>query len=149
MNEMAWSLENEERELKDWKVGIPAGYTVVHPVSTPESPFAGVGSRAILENLRGFRALFQGCGAAGAGLGFDDWLSAAGSPDLAHDMVVALDHALEVAEAFPPMAEADATELDALYVAIKGLTNLLKSDFFGPQSVLSLNLPAGVEGDTD
>lgn len=149
LNVLAWSLIYVEREVKDWKVGIPAGYTTSSPVTLPETPFAGIGAEALRENLEGFRALFQGCGENGEGLGFDDWLIDAGAEELAKDMLAALDKAREAAADFPSFEDATPEDLENLYQAIKALTNLLKSDFFGTGSVLNLKLPEGVASDTD
>jgi hypothetical protein len=149
LNVVAWSLIYVEREVKDWKLGIPAGVTMNAPVTSGESTFALGSSENVRKNLQGFRALFQGCGPNGEGLGFDDWLGEAGQPDLASDMIAALDTAEAAAAGFPPLEQASPQQLQELYAAVRGLTNLLKSDFFGPGSVLNLELPAGVEGDTD
>ncbi|HYO98167.1 MAG TPA: imelysin family protein [Polyangiaceae bacterium] len=149
MNVLAWSLVYVERELKDWKLGVPAGYTLTHPVSTPEAPYARVAIDNIRGNLRGFRSLFEGCGPAGEGLGFDDWLIKAEKEELARDMLLALRAAQAAADAFPRLDAATAEEIDSLYLAIKALTNLLKAELFGAGSALNLKLPAGVEGDTD
>jgi predicted lipoprotein len=149
LNVLAWSLIYAEREVKDWKVGIPAGYTTTSPVTLAETSFARVGTENLRQNLEGFRSLFQGCGPNGEGLGFDDWLSDAGAPELAGDMIVALEGARSAAENFPPFEQATPADLETLYQAIKALTNLLKSDFFGTGSVLNLKLPEGVASDTD
>jgi predicted lipoprotein len=149
MKVMAWALLYMEREVKDWKLGWPAGYTATAPVSVGEASFSGRGSEAIRANLRGFRALFQGCGADGEGLGFDDWLSEAGHGELATDIVTAWRTAQATADAHPRAAEATPAELDALYLAVKALTDLLKNDLFGAGSPLGLALPKGLEGDTD
>lgn len=149
LNVVAWSLVYLEREVKDWKLGVPAGYTVAAPIDGPESPYAGVATESIRANLRGFRSLFQGCGHDGEGIGFDDWLSAAGHPDLADEIVNAWKKAQEAADAFPSFHKASAEEVDTLYWAVKELTDLLKADLFGPGSPLNLKLPATVEGDTD
>ena len=149
LNVMAWSLLYLEREVKDWKVGVPAGLTMTHPVSVAEVTFSGTGTRALRENARGFRALFQGCGEHGEGLGFDDWLIDVGQEGLARDMLTALDTAQAALDAFPPIERASSSELAALYQALRGLTSLLKADFFGPGSTLNLKLPAGVASDTD
>lgn len=149
LNVMAWSLLYVEREVKDWKVGVPAGLTLTHPVSVPEATFARAGIQAIRENMRGFRALFQGCGPRGEGLGFDDWLIDVGQEELAQDMLAALDGAQAATEAFPSIEQASAAELANLYQALRGLTSLLKADLFGPGSSLNLKLPAGVASDTD
>ncbi len=149
MKVMAWSLVYLEREVKDWKVGIPAGYTLTHPVSGPETPHALMGTENIRANLEGFRRLFQGCGADGEGLGFDDWLAEAGHSQLANDTIDALDAAQALADVFPPLHEASQAELDELYQALRALTSLLKAEFFGAGSPLNLELPGGIEGDTD
>jgi uncharacterized protein len=149
LNVIAWSLLYIEKEVKDWKVGIPAGMTLTSPVSLAEGTYALSGISSIRENLRGFRALFQGCGEHGAGLGFDDWLNDAGQDQLARDMLAALDGAQAAADAFPPLEQASKRELEALYQALRSLTALLKADFFGPGSTLNLKLPAGVASDTD
>lgn len=146
---LAWSLVYAEREVKDWKVGIPAGYTLSHPVTSPESPYARVGIDNIRGNLSGFLALFGGCGEQGEGLGFDDWLVDAGHAELAGDMTRALHEALRVADTSPPLHEASPEEIETLYRALRDLTSLLKSEFFGAGSPLNLQLPGGVEGDTD
>ncbi len=146
---IAWSLVYAERELKDWKLGVPAGYTAIHPVGDAETPYARQGTENIRANLRGFRSLFQGCGADGEGLGFDDWLVEANHAELASDMIAAWEGAQRAADAFPALEDASASELEALYRAVKGLTDLLKNEFFGAGSPLNLQLPGGVEGDTD
>jgi predicted lipoprotein len=149
LNVLGFALIYVEREVKDWKLGIPAGYTLTHPVSGPETPFALLGIENIRGNLAGFRSLFEGCGPAGEGLGFDDWLNEAGHAELATDLLAALARAEAAAEAFPALHAASLAEIDALYGAVKGLTDLLKNDLFGAGSPLNLKLPAGVEGDTD
>lgn len=149
LNVMAYSLIYMEREVKDWKLGIPAGLTAQAPVDGPETPFAGIGIENIRANFDGFRDLFQGCGQNGEGIGFDDWLHAAGHSDLADDMIAAWASAKKVADDTPPLHKASTAEVEKLYRAVKGLTDLIKGDLFGPGSPLGLKLPATVEGDTD
>lgn len=149
MNVLGWALVYVEREVKDWKLGVPAGYTLTHPVSEGESPFAGVATQNIRANLRGFRRLFEGCGPNGEGLGFDDWLTEAGHAELAQDILHASSSAQSAAEAFPPFADATPAQVKDLYVSIKRLTDMLKTDLFGAGSPLNLKLPASVENDTD
>ncbi len=149
LNVLAWALIYAEREIKDWKLGIPAGYTLMSPVSGPEAPFSGASSANVRENLHGFRRLFQGCGEAGEGLGFDDWLVEAGHPELASAIIAALAGAESAVDEAPPLEQATPAELEALYRAVKALTDLLKSDLFGPGSPLNLKLPEGVASDTD
>jgi predicted lipoprotein len=149
LNILAWALVYLEREVKDWKLGIPAGYTLTHPVTEPETPYAHAGSDNLRENLRGFQSLFQGCGEHGEGLGFDDWLIEAGHPELAAEMLTALGNARAAAEAFPRLDTATPQEVEAMYRALKALTDPLKTDLFGAGSPLNLKLPAGVASDTD
>jgi hypothetical protein len=111
--------------------------------------YSGIGNDTLRANLLGFRSLFQGCGPAGEGLGFDDWLTEAGHGELASDMVSAWNDALAAVEAFPPFPSASVEEIRALHAAVKRLTDLLKTEFFGDGSPLGLNLPKGMEGDTD
>lgn len=149
LNVVAFGLVYLEKEVKDWKLGLPAGVTTMAPVTGPETPFAQLGTENIRNNLRGFRALFQGCGSEGKGIGFDDWLVSAGHEGLAQDTIAALDNAQAAADAFPPLHEASQDQIKALYDAIKALTDLLKADLFGPGSPINLKPPASIEGDTD
>ncbi len=149
MNVLGFALVYIERELKDYKIGVPLGRTLTHPVTVNESPFALLGTDAIRENLRGFRSLFEGCGTNGEGLGFDDWLREAGHAELATDMLAAYANAQAAADAFPRFDLATPEQLESLYQAIKALTDLLKTDLLGAGSPIGLKLPAGLEGDTD
>lgn len=148
LNVVAWSLVYVEREIKDWKLGVPAGYAASAPVDDPETPYAGIAIENIRRNLRGFRSLFQGCGPDGEGIGFDDWLNAVGH-ELGEDIISAWQAAQAAADDFPPLHSASKEEIDNFYWVLKDLTDLLKGEFFGPGSPLNLKLPATVEGDTD
>ena len=149
LNVLGWALIYVEREMKDWKLGIPAGYTMTAPVSVAETPYAALGTETLRENLRGFRALFQGCGAQGEGLGFDDWLQDAGHGELKTLIIEAYERSQRALDALPPMPKASKEELDSAYQTLRELTSLLKGDLFGAGSPLGLKLPATVEGDTD
>jgi len=149
MNVLGWALLYIELEVKDWKLGVPAGYTVGAPVSGPETPFAGQQTALLRANLEGFRRIFQGCGEDYAGIGFDDWLVDAGHPDLAVDIIAASEHAASGLGSLPRFSTATTAEIQGAYAAVKVLTDLLKADLFGTGSVLNLKLPASLEGDTD
>jgi hypothetical protein len=149
MKVLSWALLYVEREVKDWKLGLPAGHTATAPVSVAEAAFSGLRTAAIRQNLRGFRGLFQGCGPDGEGLGFDDWLSEAGHGELASDILTAYTAAQAAADDAPELDQASPEELEQLYGAVKHLTDLLKNDLFGAGSPLGLGLPRGIEGDTD
>lgn len=149
LNVLAWSLIYVEREVKDWKLGIPAGQTMTARVQTPETPYAQLGTQTMRANLQGFRALMLGCGADGEGLGFDDWLQAAGHAELAQDVASAWQAAQSALAELPPLQSASTQELLAAHGVLRELTNLLKGDLFGAGSPLNLKTPASVEGDTD
>lgn len=149
MKVLSWALLYVEREVKDWKLGLPAGHTATAPVSEAECAYSGLKTAAIRGNLRGFRGLFQGCGPNGEGLGFDDWLTEAGHAELAQDILTAYDAAQAAADDAPELKDASPEQLEALYQAVKHLADLLKNDLFGAGSPLGLALPKGIEGDTD
>jgi predicted lipoprotein len=149
MTILAWSLLYIELEVKDYKLGVPLGLTATAPVTTPESAYSGLLTENVRANLRGFRALFQGCGPEGEGLGFDDWLTEAGHAALAQDIVTAWQGAQAAADQYPRFDQASTAQLQALHAAVKALTDLLKTELFGEGSVLSLDLPAGIGDDTD
>lgn len=151
LNIVAWSFVYIEREVKDWKVGHPAGLNPMAPVNGFEAPHAQQAVQALRANLRAFRSLFQGCGRDGAGIGFDDWLGAAGHGDLARDMIAAWTSAQAAVDSFPSFHEASVpTDFLALHAAIKPLTDLIKNEFLaGAGSPLNLSMPQGFEGDND
>ncbi|HEU5075419.1 MAG TPA: imelysin family protein, partial [Polyangiaceae bacterium] len=150
MNVLAWALVYIEKEVKDYKLGIPAGYTLIAPVSEPEAPYAGVAYANVVENLRGFRSLFQGCGDSGEGLGFDDWLIEAGHAALAADIIAAWQTAFQTATNLASEgSDASEASVEQAYLDVKRLTDLLKNDLLGTGSPLNLDLPDSVAGDTD
>lgn len=155
LNAVTHGLFYLEKEIKDYKLGLPLGLVVgcsgICP-QTVEARYAGVSIENIRLNLSAFRKLFQGCGAAGEGLGFDDALRAVG-PDastLADDMLKRLDDAERVAASVPgPLQQALVTNqaaVLALHAAVKALNDLLKVDMV---SALNLELPMSAEGDND
>jgi predicted lipoprotein len=149
MKVLGWALFYTEHEVKDFKLGLAAGVRAGDSGEPPEAPYANLGTEAVRANLRGFRAMYQGCGADGAGLGFDDWLVEQGSPDLAQDIVTAYENAQAAADAFPAWNQATEADFQALYATVKVLTDLLKNDLFGGNSPIGLALPPTISGDTD
>ena len=142
-----------EKEVKDYKLGIPLGVSECASGLCPESlesRFANVSTANIRQNYLGFRRLFQGCGANYTGLGFDDWLDAIGASDLRGRMLTAFDGAQQAIDALDPPIETSITQntdrVWAVYNALKQLTDLLKSEFV---TVLDLELPAGAGSDND
>jgi hypothetical protein len=143
-----------EKEVKDYKLGIPLG---VSPECVSglcpealESRYANVSTANVRQNYLGFRRLFQGCGANYTGLGFDDWLDAIGASVLRDRMLTALDGAQRAIDALEPPLEVSLSQnterVLAVYTALKQLTDLLKSEFV---TVLDLELPAGAGSDND
>jgi hypothetical protein len=94
--------------------------------------------------------LFEGCGENYVGVGFDDWLREAGQGELADRMLENLGAAQLAVSSLPRLLE-DAfydapEEARAVHTAVKGVTDLLKTEFV---SVLNLELPMTAEGDND
>jgi hypothetical protein len=145
-----------EKEVKDWKLGWPLGLVpecLNAPSPCPsdvESRYARASTQHLRQNLAAFRGAFAGCGSGLVALGFDDWLEAAGAGDLARAMLEALDRAELAAGALSePLEVALVTDIDsvrALHAAVKGVTDLLKTEFI---TVLDFELPMALEGDND
>lgn len=153
-NVVSDSLFYLEYELKDMKLAHPLGLRNCESATCPEdveSPLAKHGKTQVRQNLVGARLLLEGCGAQNAGLGFDDMLVALGQDRLARDMTQGLAAAIAATDAIQgdDLAAAITTQrpqVDALYAAVKGVTDRLKTDFV---SVLDLEIPRLVEGDND
>ncbi len=154
LNAVSDALFYIEWGTKDAKVGAPSGLTQCAQASCPElleSRYARRSKQHLQDNLRGFRALFSGCGEDGAGLGFDDFLFAVGAPEVATqiergvgDSLAALD-AIEEDDLEQALVS-DLGSVHTLYAALKRITDLLRTQFV---SVLDLELPRRVEGDND
>lgn len=154
LNAISDALFYIDLELKDLKLARPLGLTpdcpnAVCPLDV-ESPHAHLSADHLRQNLLGFSRLFEGCGENQRGLGFDDWLRDTGAPDLAERMSAALATALALVNALErPLEEmlvADRQAVLAIHTAIKGVTDLLKTEFV---TVLNLELPTATEGDND
>jgi uncharacterized protein len=155
-NAVSDALFYVEKEVKDWKLGWPLGL-VPDCINAPglcpseiESRYAFASTDHLRQNLIGFRRVFQGCGPAYSGLGFDDWLSEAGAADLALSMVQATEAAQAAVESLaPPLEQAlfvDPSRVRALHGSVKAITDPLKTEFL---TVLNLDLPKVSEGDND
>lgn len=158
VNALSDALFYVDNEVKDMKLGEPAGISVnsCGAIDAPclaelESPHARHGKEQILANLRGLRLAFRGDGLDGpADPGFDDFLVAVGSTDLATAMSADIDAAIAAVEAIPVPLEDAVTSarpsvIDA-HAAVKKVTDQLKSQFL---AVLSLDLPDASAGDND
>lgn len=147
LNVVAWSMLYVEKEVKDLKLGSLAGVQTSPP--NLETPYAQIDIENIRSNLRAFQSLYQGCGPSGAGLGFDDWLKAAGHAELAAEVDAQLQIAIAAADAFPAFYNATESEFADFYGKVRQLTTLLKTRVFGSASPLNLKLPASAASDTD
>ncbi|MCP3100078.1 imelysin family protein [Myxococcus sp. K15C18031901] len=154
LNSVSDALFYFEREGKDLKLARPLGLRDCSTESCPEhleSQFAHRSKANLRANLEGFRRIAQGCDDAHAGTGFDDLLEAAGAEALATRMTERFDAATA---SFAAIEEADLKEalaqdkpsVRALYDAVKGITDILKTELV---TVLDLELPQSVEGDND
>jgi predicted lipoprotein len=156
LNSVSDAVFYVEIKVKDAKLAVPAGIDMDACPSTTcpdelESKFGGLSKTNVRANLRGARQLLEGCGPDYAGPGFDDLLEAVGAGAVAallRERVAAAQAALEAIEE-PDLREALAADRDsvlALYQALKGITDVLKSDF---ATILDLRLPAESMGDND
>jgi predicted lipoprotein len=156
LNAVSDALFYLDTKTKDLKLAVPVGLapdcaSEVCPEAL-ESTFAGFAKEELRANLVGFQRAFHG-GARddGAALGFDDWLVAAGAGALAQEMGDDIEAALAAVDAIEEADLADAlvtdkASVEALYFAVKAVSDDLKSQFI---SVLDLELPKSAEGDND
>lgn len=138
-----------ETMTKDRKLGYAvglgdcAGSTCIDQI---ESPLAGGSHAWVVVNLASFRALYLG----GEGVGMDALLRSLGEDALADAVLAALDAAdaaaLAVALPLDQAVAADPAPVEALYYAVKGVTDLLRGDV---ATVLALQIPAEAAGDSD
>ena len=99
-----------DNEVKDMKVGEPAGIADNDlclpaepcPIAL-ESRFAALSKENVVDNLRGFDALYRG--ADDGGLGFDDWLRAVGAGAFADGLGADVANAEAVVAAIPGTLE--------------------------------------------
>lgn len=136
-----------ETQTKDRKLGRPLGLVGCLDAPCPEEAearLAAVSVEAVAANVEGFAALYAG----GDGTGFDDLLVEAGHDDVATAVDAALQAVRAAASAeVPPLHEAvDDPAAEALFAAVKALTDLLKGDL---TTALALRLPAESAGDAD
>ncbi len=153
LNAVSDALFYVDQQTKDAKLARPAGLANCAEATCPdavESPFARASKEQILANLRGFQAFYLGAPAGEEGTGFDDILVAVGAETLAADMATRIEDAITAVAAIPgTLTEALAADRDAVvaaHAAVKGVTDLLKTQFL---SVLDLEPPASAASDND
>lgn len=154
LNRVSDALFYVDDEMKDVKLAPAIG---LRDCAAPpclealESQYANHNTENLRQNVIGLRMLFQGCEANYAGHGFDDLLYGVRADDLAGRMLERLQNAqskLELIEE-PDLRDAlvaDPQSVRDFYDALKGMTDLMKTEFV---TVLDLDLPMGLEGDND
>jgi len=146
-----------DRMVKDMKLGEAAGIAVnaCDAVEMPclrevELRYSDRATFALRANLEITRQAFTGTTAAGEGLGFDDWLIAAGQPELAARMTASLDAAITKANALPDSflgaLDTQYADVAALHGSVRAFTDDLKSQFL---TILALEIPDDVATDND
>jgi len=136
MSDLITGLIYVDSLLKDEKIGGALGYFGDCVEGTCPEKFehaqAGVSRSSIEENVRGFELFFNGCGEGEYGV--SELLSDEGASSLATDIESALSGIHEALDAIEEddlrlTLQRDATLVEALYDAVKVLTDLLKGDF--------------------
>lgn len=154
MNQVSNALFYIERVVKDFKLAPPIGLRDCDAppcLALLESQYARHNTANLRENLAAMRQLLEGCEPGYTGIGFDDLLHGARASSLVdrlHDRMLTAEVALAAIEE-PDLREAlitDPASVRAFYDALKGVTDLLKSEFV---TVLDVDLPMGLEGDND
>jgi uncharacterized protein len=155
MNRVSDAVFYLDAQMKDLKLAGPIG---LRTCATPpcldqlESQYAHVNTSNLKANLTALRQLLEGCDDASFnGVGFDDLIDAQGAVSLSarlKERLVAAQVALDALEE-PDLSQSlvtDPASVRAVYDALKGVTDLLKSEFV---TVLDVELPMGLEGDND
>jgi len=154
LNSVSDAILYFEREVKDLKLARPLALRDCATSTCPEhleSPFAARSKANLRANLVGYRRLTEGCGENFSGTGFDDLLEASGAGALATKLRERNAAAAVGIESVPgddlaPTLAQDKAAVRALYDAVKGVTDVLKTELV---TVLDLELPQSVEGDND
>jgi uncharacterized protein len=144
--------------VKDMKLAESAGIsmnacgTVGQPcLREVEAQYADRASFAIRANLSALREVFTGeTTGSGAGPGFDDFLRALGTAEVADRMASKLDAAIAAAATLPDSfltaLSTDYAKVVATHGAIDAFTDDLKSQFL---TILALDIPDDVAADND
>lgn len=151
LDELYAALFYVELDLKDVKIGDVAGITAgCQADRCPESAelrLAGRSREAVIANLQMARRVFAG---AEGGTGFVHLLRELGAAELADRLLAAADAAIaeveKLNEPFDVLAARDPALLRPAYDAVKGLTDLMKSQL---ATVLNLSVPQEGAADND
>lgn len=157
VNVVSDALFYVDRDLKDMKIGEPAGISdnTCGTMGSPcllelELPYSDRATIAIRANLVAIREVFTGTAPAGDGPGFDDFLHAVGHADVADRMTMTLDSAIAAAAALPDSFKtalaSDYQKVVAAHEALRPFVTDLKTQFL---TLLALELPEDVPTDND
>lgn len=141
-----------DKETKDMKLAEPAGILGCEQATCPETvelSYSQTSVTALSANLVAFQWLYQG-GEEASDVGFDDLLVAMGAEAFAQSMATHIGEAIAAVEKIDgPLAvavESDAADVAAAHVAVKVVTDDLKTMFV---TVLDLEVPNRAAGDND
>lgn len=157
VNQVSDALFYVDKMVKDMKLAEAAGIAInaCESVQMPclrevELRFADRSTFAIRANLSALREAFTGTTARGDGPGFDDFLIAVGSAELATRMTANLDLAIAQAAALPDSfltaLDQDYAKVVSTHAAVRSFTDDLKSQFL---TVLALEIPDDAATDND
>lgn len=143
-----------DKQTKDAKLGVPigaiAGCPAVPCVSLLELRWSDESIPAIVANLRALQLLLDGGPDPAAADGFDDLLANLGQSEIADDLRTDIAAAIALAEGIDqPLSQlvaSDPAQAQALYDALKAVTDTLKGPFV---MALMLTIPAEGAGDND
>lgn len=155
LNRVSDSIFFLDISLKDTKLAGPIG--LKNCAAPPcldllESQYAHHNTANVRGNFLGLRELLEGCeDDSFNGVGFDDLIDAQGAFSLHERLDARLGDAQLALDALdePDLSQSlvsDPASVRAVYDALKGVTDLLKSEFL---TVLDVELPMGLEGDND
>ncbi len=152
LDEVFAALFFVDTKFKDVKIALPAG---IDPscleTACPEDvelPFSGDSKRALLKNLEGIAAVFDGTGTSE--YGFAGYLRLMGATNLANRMSGQLVAARQSIEAIPGSLQeavvSNPRSVEDAYAEVQQFTADLKSEFV---SILGLTIPEEGAGDND
>ena len=155
LNELFAALYYLELVVKDDKLALPAGLTMdCMEMNCPErleSRWAKHSRENVIANLKSFRAAFVGGDENDPShIGFDDFLVAVNSAELATQMLSGVDQVIALLEgqtlSFYDALGQQSTNLVDAHDQLKLLTDVMKTQFV---SVLGLKVPREGAGDND
>lgn len=154
LDEILAGLFYVELTTKDAKLAVPAGLSS-RCGSPPcpeylESTWAQQSKENIIANLRALQRAHRGGDELDSGIGFDDFLTELGAPDVAEQMDTAISDSIAAMQGLNgSLEQALERDLDAVrdaHSVMREVTTILKGDFV---TVLMLQVPQEGAGDSD